>query len=77
MLFERYEGYASQQHDGAEDPHCSNNLRDPVAGDHGARGGFDDRAKSFSVELWADTHHVWLVLAGLGLVGAVHGALRD
>jgi len=64
-------GYESQQYDGSEDPDRPNNLWEPVPGDHGAHGTFDDRASSVSLELWAETHTRWLVAAGLlGLVAA-------
>ena len=41
-------GYESQQYDGSEDPNRAHNLWEPVAGDHGAHGDFDSRAKSHS-----------------------------
>lgn len=64
-------GYDAQQHDGPEDPHRPNNLFEPVEGDHGAHGGFDDRARSQSLELWAETHP-WLSLAVvIGVAGLV------
>ena len=56
------QGYESQQHDGPEDPNRPNNLWEPVAGDHGAHGTFDERASSFSLELWLETHRRWLVV---------------
>ncbi|HZU31222.1 MAG TPA: SDR family oxidoreductase [Candidatus Angelobacter sp.] len=56
-------GYESQQHDGLEDPNRPNNLWEPVPGDHGAHGTFDARAKTFSSELWLETHVGWLVAA--------------
>jgi len=66
-----HNGYEAQQHDGPEDPNRPNNLWEPVAGDHGAHGTFDDRASSRSLELWAETHAKWLAIAaGLGLAGA-------
>jgi NAD(P)-dependent dehydrogenase (short-subunit alcohol dehydrogenase family) len=66
-----HNGYEAQQHDGAEDPNRPNNLWEPVPGDHGAHGGFDDRAHSRSIELWAETHAKWLaIVAGLGIAGA-------
>jgi len=65
-----HNGYEAQQHDGADDPNRPNNLWEPVAGDHGAHGAFDDRASSRSLELWAETHAKWLAIAaGLGLAG--------
>ena len=67
-------GYEAQQHDGPEDPHRPNNLWEPVAGDHGAHGSFDSRAKAWSFELWAETHSRWLALgAALVAVGAYAG----
>ena len=70
-------GYDAQQYDGPEDPNRPNNLYEPVSGDHGAHGKFDERARTFSLELWAETHTTLLaVAAGLGFAGAAIGALR-
>lgn len=69
-------GYESQQYDGPDDPNRPNNLYEPVAGDHGAHGSFDDRAHAHSAELWAETHAMWLALAaGVGFAGAALAAL--
>jgi NAD(P)-dependent dehydrogenase (short-subunit alcohol dehydrogenase family) len=65
-------GYDSQQHDGPENPNRPNNLWQPVPGDRGARGVFDERANSFSMESWLEMNRKWLG-AGLGLLAA--GAL--
>lgn len=63
-------GYDAQQHDGPDDPNRPNNLWQPVPGDHGAHGSFDDRAHSVSLELWAETHSKWLAAAaGCVLLG--------
>jgi NAD(P)-dependent dehydrogenase (short-subunit alcohol dehydrogenase family) len=62
-------GYDSQQHDGPENPDRPNNLWQPVPGDHGAHGCFDECAHSFSLELWAEMNRKWLG-AGLGLLAA-------
>jgi NAD(P)-dependent dehydrogenase (short-subunit alcohol dehydrogenase family) len=63
-------GYQSQQYDGHEDPNRPDNLYEPVPGDHGAHGAFDQRAKPQSWEFWAESHIGWLAGA-LGLcVGA-------
>jgi len=40
-----HNGYASQQHDGSENPNRPNNLWQPVAGDHGAHGTFGARGQ--------------------------------
>jgi short-subunit dehydrogenase len=64
-------GYAAQQHDGPEDPNRPNNLWEPVPGDHGAHGAFDDRASYSSSELLLETHPKWLLTAvAAGLVAA-------
>jgi hypothetical protein len=69
-------GYEAQQHDGAEDPNRPNNLWEPVAGDHGAHGSFDDRARDVSVELWAETNWTWLAAAALGALAAIYGTAK-
>jgi NAD(P)-dependent dehydrogenase (short-subunit alcohol dehydrogenase family) len=67
-------GYESQQTDEPADPDRPNNLWEPVPGDHGAHGVFDDRANDHSLQLWADTHRGLLALVGLGLAGAAYAA---
>jgi short-subunit dehydrogenase len=61
-----------QMHDGPGDPNRKDNLFGPLPGDHGARGGFDARARERSPHLWLATHrYVYRGLAlGLGLVAA-------
>ncbi len=67
-------GYQAQQ-TSEEREERPNNLWEPVPGDFGAHGVFDDRARSFSPQLWLDTHRRWIA-AGAGLVGvAVAAAL--
>jgi len=44
-------GYESQQTNEPEDPGRPSNLYAPVAGDHGAHGRFDDRARDCSPQL--------------------------
>ena len=70
-------GYDAQQYDGPEDPHRPHNLWQPVPGDHGAHGNFDDRARSLSLELWAETHPAWFAAAGLGVAAAVYALLKN
>ena len=71
-------GYDSQQYDGSEDPNRSDNLYQPLPGDHGAHGAFDDRAKSWSAEAWMEEHActVGMLLLGLGAAGAGFKLLR-
>jgi len=66
-------GYKAQQTDQPADHDRPDNLWEPVAGDHGAHGSFDDRARDSSPELWLATHERELALAGLGL-GAITAA---
>ena len=66
-------GYDSQQTSEPEDPNRPNNLWKPVAGDHGAHGAFDARAKAQSWELRASLNRIWL---GIGFtVGAASALL--
>jgi NAD(P)-dependent dehydrogenase (short-subunit alcohol dehydrogenase family) len=67
-------GYDSQQTDEPEDPNRPYNLWEPVPGDHGAHGRFDDRAHDTSAQLWARMHATWL-LAGVSVAGAGLAAL--
>jgi hypothetical protein len=71
-------GYDSQQYDGADDPNRPNNLWEPVSGDHGAHGRFDDRATYNSTELWLETHVNWLAAAaGVGVAGILWNWMRN
>ena len=63
-------GYRSQQTDQPEDPGRPDNLWQPVPGDHGAHGRFDDRAGDWSPQLWAATHRP-IVAVGLAAMAAV------
>lgn len=62
-------GYDSQQTNEAEDPNRPNNLWQPLAGDHGAHGTFDDRAHPQSYELWADLHRLWIGIGAAATAG--------
>jgi short-subunit dehydrogenase len=66
-LLDRYlgkTGYESQQTDEPADRTRASNLWEPIAGDQGARGGFDRRARDRSIQLWASTHRGVLTMAG-------------
>ncbi|HKB93251.1 MAG TPA: SDR family oxidoreductase, partial [Gaiellaceae bacterium] len=69
------QGYDSQQYDGDVSPERRDNLFEPVPGDHGAHGDFDDRAHEHSVQLWLNTHLGVLVAAAAGVAGALAGSL--
>ncbi|HEX7956031.1 MAG TPA: SDR family oxidoreductase [Pyrinomonadaceae bacterium] len=63
--------YDEQQTDQPVAPGRRDNLWEPVPGDHGARGSFDERASDSSPQLWAATHKGLFALAGVGaLLGA-------
>lgn len=64
-------GYESQQTDEPIDPHRPNNLYEPVAGDHGAHGIFDNRSYTFSPQAWANMNRGWLMTAGACLLASV------
>ena len=71
-LLDRYlarTNYRAQQTGEPADPNRADNLWQPVPGDHGAHGPFDDRARSSCGQLWADQHRNWI--AGAILVGAM------
>jgi len=63
-------GFESQQRPERVSPERKDNLFEPVAGDHGARGSFDDEAVDSSAELWASEHKTQLGLAALGVAAA-------
>jgi NAD(P)-dependent dehydrogenase (short-subunit alcohol dehydrogenase family) len=63
-------GYESQQTDEAVDPERPDNLFEPVPGDHGARGIFDQEAHARSLQLWLTKHGGWLVVAAGGALAA-------
>jgi NAD(P)-dependent dehydrogenase (short-subunit alcohol dehydrogenase family) len=62
--------YDGQQAPEKTDPMWAPNLYEPVAGDHGARGIFSDRAWSTSPQVWAISHRRTSVAIGAAL-GAV------
>ena len=65
-----YTGFSGQQAPEPVSPDRKDNLFEPVPGDHGAHGRFDDEATDSSLELWASTHRKQLGLAALGAVAA-------
>ena len=62
-------GYEAQQTPEAADPAASDNLFEPVPGDHGAHGRFDARAVPRSLQLWVAKHRGALTMTGLAAVG--------
>jgi hypothetical protein len=69
-------GVKGQQTQEKADPSKPDNLYEPVGGDPGAHGRFDDRAHSFSPQLWTDMHRDWIVGGVLiGILATVGGLL--
>jgi NAD(P)-dependent dehydrogenase (short-subunit alcohol dehydrogenase family) len=71
---------ARQAHDGQQSDEPiegdrRDNLYEPVAGDHGAHGRFDDQAVASSTQLWMTTHRGALGLIALPLLAAIGWAL--
>ena len=64
-------GFEAQQTDEVVEPDRRDNLWEPVPGDHGAHGTFDDRAFTRSPMLWVSTHRGTV----LGVAGGVAAAL--
>ena len=62
-----WEGHQSNE---PEPPGRRDNLFEPVPGDHGAHGPYDELAKDHSWQLWATTHRGTLALLAAGLAGA-------
>jgi NAD(P)-dependent dehydrogenase (short-subunit alcohol dehydrogenase family) len=65
-----WSGQLSKDH---TDPQLPANLYEPVAGDHGAHGIFDDMARTGSVQTWAIRHR--RSLSAAGIVGSTAAAL--
>jgi hypothetical protein len=68
-------GVNSQMTPEPETPGRPDNLYEPVRGDYAAHGRFDDRAHSFSIELWADMNRGWLAALGITVILGAVGAL--
>jgi NAD(P)-dependent dehydrogenase (short-subunit alcohol dehydrogenase family) len=66
------QGYDAQQTDGPVDPERPDNLFEPVEGDCGAHGPFDDRAKTWSLQAALSRHRRAL---GLGALAGIAGVL--
>lgn len=66
-------GYDSQQTDEPVPPDRPSNLFEPVPGDYAAHGIFTNRAKTFSLQSWADLHRreLGLISAGILSIGAL------
>jgi NAD(P)-dependent dehydrogenase (short-subunit alcohol dehydrogenase family) len=68
-------GYDAQQTDEPVAPDRADNLWEPVAGDHGAHGDFDRRARPRSLQLWSSMHRGWLALVAAGALTSLLAAV--
>ena len=68
-------GYDSQQTDEPVDQDRKDNLWEPLPGDHGTHGSFDNRAHRRSRQWWANTHRGVVALAGTALAMLTGAAL--
>ncbi|MEX2139182.1 MAG: SDR family oxidoreductase [Pirellulales bacterium] len=64
-------GYDSQMLEEAADQDRPDNLWQPLPGDHGAHGDFDDRAHQRSLQLWATTHRGLVAAVGVGMAALI------
>lgn len=64
-------GYDGQMTDEPEDPDRKDNLWEPIPGDHGAHGRFDQQSKDFSVVTWASLHRGAVAASLLVFAGAL------
>lgn len=68
-------GYSGQQAPDKKQPMLPTNLYEPVAGDHGSRGIFSDKAKESSPQIWYTQHRTVSYFAAVGAAAAGVGAL--
>jgi NAD(P)-dependent dehydrogenase (short-subunit alcohol dehydrogenase family) len=77
-LAERYlarMGYDVQQYDGPDDPARLTNLWEPLPGDYGAHGEFDEGARDASLQLEARLNRGALAAAAAGTFAVAAGVL--
>ncbi len=63
-------GYSGQQAPEKSEPMLPTNLYAPVAGDHGSRGIFSDKAKESSPQIWYTQHRTVSYAAAIGAAAA-------
>jgi NAD(P)-dependent dehydrogenase (short-subunit alcohol dehydrogenase family) len=70
-------GVKGQQTSEKADPNKPDNLYEPVGGDPGAHGRFDDRAHAYSPQLWTSLHRDWIVFGVLAGILAIIGGFLN
>lgn len=68
-------GFKGQQTNKPEDPNRKNNLWEPIPGDHGAHGTFDDEATYTSPQSWVSMHREQVLAGVLAIGGLVLGSM--
>ncbi|MHA6247469.1 SDR family oxidoreductase [Pontibacter sp. CAU 1760] len=66
-------GIEGQQTNEPEDPNRKHNLWEPIPGDHGAHGTFDDKATYSSPQVWLSLHRGSVLKSALAIGGVVLG----
>jgi hypothetical protein len=63
----------------SESPSRPDNFWQPLPGDHGSHGPFDERAHEADPQLWMGKHRKGLLatVAGIGLGAAAYAAYRE
>ena len=61
-------GYESQQRKTPLDPQRRDNLHEPLPGDYGAHGAFDDCARKHSIQWWLSKHRGVVLTAGCSML---------
>lgn len=76
-LLDRYlaRDYAGQLSDEPTPADRSDNLFNPLPGDRGAHGRFDDKATSYSVQLWLSQNRTLVAALGAAALGVIGGSL--
>jgi len=64
-------GVSGQMTSEPEDPNRKHNLWEPLPGDHGVHGSFDEKARSFSAVSWASLHKGAVAASLLLFAGAI------
>lgn len=67
---------SGQQTQESAEPDRPGNLWEPVRGDPGARGRFNDEAHASSIQLWMTTHRGWMTVVAAGAILATAGLSR-
>ena len=79
-LLDRYlakAGYTGQLTDETKPPNAPSNLFQPVSGNYGAHGRFDNRSRAHSWEMLTDRHrYAVFATAAIGLVALLHQAAK-